>query len=324
MSALDLELVLVMGLTSISCALLGAFLVVRRLAMVSDAIGHVLLFGIVVAFFIFRDLQSPGLILGAAIAGLLLVGLVEALVRSQRVKEDAAIGLVFPALFAGGILLASMYFKNTHLDVDQVFLGMPEYAVWRRVIVGDYDIGSVSRYIMAGVFLINLAFLLLFWKELKIATFDATLAAAFGFLPGALHYCLMGLVSLTAVTAFENVGPVLVVAFMIVPAAAGYLLVDRMSSLVLVSVVIALVGTLAGLMVARQFDTSIAGTIATLLGVESALIILVAPRRGIVSLMVHRYRQRRQLIRTLLREQQRGGMSWPLARDQGGESATSH
>lgn len=300
MSYIDLELLLIMSLTAMACALPGVYLVLRRMALLSDAIGHVLLFGIVVAYFIARDLHSVGLIIGAALSGLALVALVEALTRSRLVKEDAAIGLVFPALFAGGILLASMYFKNTHLDVDQVFLGMPEFAVYQRVIVGNFDIGSVARLIMIGMLLLNAAFIAIFWKELKLATFDAGLAATLGFLPGLLHYALMGLVSLTAVTAFESVGPVLVVAFMIVPAATAYLLTDRMSRMMLLAALLAAGGAVAGTLLARRFDTNIAGTVATTLGVLFAGAYVFAPRRGLAAQWSRHRRQRSELFENLL------------------------
>ncbi len=300
MSFIDVELLLIMSLTAVACALPGVFLVLRRMALLSDAIGHVLLFGIVVAYFITRDLHSFGLVIGAALSGLVLVALVEMLTRSRLVKEDAAIGLVFPALFAGGILLASMYFRNTHLDVDQVFLGMPEYAVWQRVIVAPYDIGSVARLIMAGMLLLNAAFIAIFWKELKLATFDASLAATLGFLPGLLHYALMGLVSLTAVTAFESVGPVLVVAFMIVPGATAYLLTDRMSRMVVLAALIAAGGAILGTLVARKFDTNIAGTVSTMLGLLFALAFVFAPQRGLVVQALRRRRHRREFFETMV------------------------
>jgi manganese/zinc/iron transport system permease protein len=300
MSYNHIELLLIMSLTAMACALPGVYLVLRRMALLSDAIGHVLLFGIVIAYFITRDLHSIGLVIGAALSGLVLVAAVEMLTRSKLVKEDAAIGLVFPALFAGGILLLSMRFKNVHLDVDQVFLGMPELAVNQSIILGVYDIGSVARWIMIGTLLLNAAFIAIFWKELKLATFDAGLAAALGFLPGVLHYALMGLVSLTAVTAFESVGPVLVVAFMIVPGATAYLLTDRMGRMMLLALLIAVVGAILGTLLAIRFDTNIAGTVSTMLGVLFGVAFVFSPSRGLAVQVARRARQRREFFETLL------------------------
>src|SRR5687768_5296029 len=119
------QLAMVLSVVAVACALPGAFLVLRRAAMTSDAIGHVLLFGIVLAYFALRasdvkdPLDSPWLMFGAAAAGLLAVVLVESLEKSGRVKADAALGLVFAALFAAGVLMVSVSVKNVHLDVDQ-------------------------------------------------------------------------------------------------------------------------------------------------------------------------------------------------------------
>ena len=126
----------VLILVAMACAVPGVFLVLRRNALVSDAIGHVLILGIVLAYFITRDIESPWLLVGAALAGVLTVALVEALQNTKLVRSDAAIGLVFPALFAIGVLLVSLYVPNVHIDVDAVLVGQPENADlprWRAV-----------------------------------------------------------------------------------------------------------------------------------------------------------------------------------------------
>lgn len=300
MSKAEFETILLMVIVAAACALPGVFLLLRRMAMISDAIGHVLVLGIVLAFFVTHDLKSPLLLVGATLSGLLLVALVEALQRSRLVKEDAAIGLAFPALFGLGVLLISMYLRAFHIDTDAVLLGMPEYARSRRLIFAGYDWGPYSTAVMAGALLINLLFILIFFKELKISTFDPGLAAALGFLPGVLHYVLMGSVSLTAVTAFDAVGAVLVVAFMIVPPSCAYLLTDRLSRMLLLSVLLGALGAAFGTWVAFRFGTTIAGTVATVLGVEFALIFAFAPHRGLVAQAVRRWRQRRELYETML------------------------
>jgi len=296
----SIEILLMLMLTAASCSLLGVFLVLKKMALLSDAIGHVLLLGIVLAYFVTGDLQSIFLVIGAALSGLLLVALVEWLARSRLVKEDAAIGLAFPALFALGILLASLYCSHTHLDIDRVFFGIPELAPLQRVIIGVYDVGMFSRWLMTGVVVLNAAFIILFFKELKLATFDAALAATLGFYPVVLHYALLGLVSLTAVAAFEAVGPVLVVGFMIVPPATAYLLTDRLHRMVVYSVCIGAVGSAIGAQVAQYFDVNIAGTVATVLGIQFALAFIFAPQHGRVVQIRQRLRQRREFFEQML------------------------
>ncbi len=292
MSSMQFEIQLVAAVVAAACALPGAFLVLRQMAMMSDAISHAILPGIVVAFFVTSDLSSPLLVVAAALTGLLTVSLVETVNRTRLVREDAAIGLVFPVLFSIGVVLIARYAGDVHLDTDAVLLGELAFAPLDRLIVGSYDLGPKSLYVMGGIGLLNLAFIVLFYKELKLATFDAGLAAVLGFAPAVLHYVLMGLVSLTAVGAFNAVGSVLVVALMIGPPATAYLLTDQLGRMIALSVLVGIISAVAGYWVSYAFDVSIAGMIATVAGVLFGLTVLVAPDRGLIAAMRRRARQR--------------------------------
>lgn len=299
MSALQLETALLAAAVAAACAVPGVWLVLRRLSLVGDAISHVLLFGIVIAFFVVPDLYSPWLLAGAAASGVLTVALVEALQRTRLVKEDAAIGLVFPALFAVGTLLASIYFRGTHLDVDNVLLGHLEFLYLQpRWLDGPF--GRKPTLIMLGFFALNAGLVAVLFKELKLSTFDPALAAALGFAPAVLHYGLMTAVSLTTVAAFDAVGPVLVVAFLIVPAITARQLTDRLWLMLVLSVVVGVVAAFAGVWVAFRVGTNIAGTVAVGLGLLFALVLVAAPRDGLVASAVRRWRQRRALHETML------------------------
>lgn len=293
------EIALVMATVAAACALPGVFLVLRKMAMTADAIGHVILFGIVVAYLIVRDLASPWLMVGAAASGVLTVALVEVLQRTKLVKEDAAIGLVFPALFSVGTLLASLYLRDTHLDADRVLLGSAELAPLDSVKLFGTRVPRAA-VVMSGLFLANLVLVGLFFKELKLATFDPALAATLGFRPGLLHYALMTTVSLTAVAAFDAVGPVMVVAFFVLPTAAGLMLTNRLGILLLLSVAFAVLGSGVGVLAAVRLDTNVAGTSATLLGLAFALVWLLAPGRGLLSQAFRRRRQRRAFHEAML------------------------
>jgi manganese/zinc/iron transport system permease protein len=216
MTTTQIEIQLIAAVVAAACALPGVFLVLRRMAMLSDAISHTVLLGIVIAFFIAGSLESPLLIMGAAAMGVLTVSLVELLNRTKLVKEDAAIGLVFPALFSIAVILISRYARGVHLDVDAVLLGELAFAPFDRIQFLGLDMPT-SLAVMGGILLINILFIGFFYKELKIATFDPGLAATLGFSPVLIHYGLMSLVSITAVGAFDAVGSILVVALMIAP-----------------------------------------------------------------------------------------------------------
>jgi manganese/zinc/iron transport system permease protein len=235
-TAAQIEIQLIACVVAVACALPGCFLILRRMAMMSDAISHSILVGIAVGFFVIRDLNSPILVLSAALTGVVTVSLVELLTRTKRVREDAAIGLIFPALFSIGVILISRYAGDVHLDVDAVLLGELAFAPFNRLSVLGRDIGPKGFYLMAGILLLNLLFIAIFYKELKLATFDAGLAGALGFSPAVIHYALMTIVSITAVGAFDAVGSVLVVALMIAPPATAYLITDSLSSLLAIGV----------------------------------------------------------------------------------------
>lgn len=293
-----LELSLVLSVVAVACALPGAFLVLRRSAMTSDAIGHVLLFGIVLAYFVVRDLDSPWLLFGAAAAGLLAVVLVEALEKSGRVKADAALGLVFAALFAAGVLMVSVSVKNVHLDVDQVLLGQPEAAKDPRWEVLGTAVPPV--WILGAVLAANVLLVSLFFKELKLSTFDPGLAASLGFRPAVIHYGLMAVVSVTAVAAFDAVGPVLVVGFFVVPAAAAFLLTDRLAIMLVLAGAFGVVAAFLGTFAADALNTTTAGAVAAALGLLFAAVFLAAPGRGLVAQAAERARRKRAFRELML------------------------
>ncbi len=287
-----LEIQLIAVLVAVACALPGCFLVLRRMSMMSDAITHTLLLGIVLAFLATHSLTSPFLIVGAASVGLLTVWMAEALQHSRRVSEDSAIGLTFPLLFSIAIVLITRYADSVHLDADAVLLGELAFAPFDRMIVGGADIGPRAAWSMGCVLLLNLAALSLFFKELKLATFDPVLAALMGFAPVWLHYGLMAAVSITAVAAFQAVGSILVVAFMIGPPASAYLLTDDLRRMVVLSALIGGLNAVAGYWMAAWLDVSIAGSIAVMTGLSFLGVFILSPSRGLLSVVRRRARQR--------------------------------
>jgi manganese/zinc/iron transport system permease protein len=305
----QIEVQILAALVAAACALPGVFLVLRRTAMVSDAISHTILFGIVIGFLVVRDLSSPLLMLGATLTGVLTVWLVELLSNTKRVQEDSAIGLVFPLLFSIAVILISRFAGNAHLDSDAVLLGEIAFAPFDR-----WELMGISLprgiWMISAILLVSITLLLLFYKELKLTTFDAGLAVALGFSPALIHYGLMTMVSLTAVGAFDSVGAILVVALMIGPPAAAYLLTDRLPVMLGLSVVIGVGSAISGYWLARAIDTTIAGSMASMVGVSFTLVFLFAPQRGVIATLHRQNRQRwafaQQMLAAHLLNHERG------------------
>jgi manganese/zinc/iron transport system permease protein len=179
-------------------------------------------------------------------------------------------------------------------------LGELAFAPFNRLVLYNIDIGPVALYLMGGILLINLVFVAVFYKELKLATFDPGLATALGFAPGLMIYGLMGMVSITAVGAFDTIGSILVVAMMVAPPITAYLLTDRLSKMIVLSVVFGGLAALSGYWVAHFLDASIAGSMAGMAGVLFGVVFLFAPRRGLVAMARRKTRQRWEFAQTML------------------------
>ncbi len=283
-----------------ACALPGVFLVLRRMTLMSDAISHAILPGIVLAFFLTHSVSSPFLIVAATATGILTVVFVELLQKTKLVKEDAAIGLTFPALFSIGVILISRYSKNIHLDIDAVLLGELAYAPLNQLDINGREIGPVALYVMGFMLVLNVVFILVFYKELKLVTFDASLAATLGFAPTLIHYGLMTLVSMTTVGAFDAVGSILVVALIVGPPATAYLMTDSLTRMLILSVIIGSINALGGYWLSILLNVSIAGTIASVTLLVFVLVFLIVPNRGLVSIARRHIRQKWEFAQTML------------------------
>ncbi|MXV39203.1 iron chelate uptake ABC transporter family permease subunit [Flavobacteriaceae bacterium Ap0902] len=301
MISAQIEIQLIAVLVSVACALLGVFLVLRKMALISDAISHSILPGIVIGFFITQDLNSPLLIILAAAAGMLTVLLVEWVQQTNLVKEDTAIGIVFPALFAIGIIMIAKNAGDVHLDVDAVLLGELAFAPFNRWMVNGTDLGPKAAWVMGVILLIVGLIIKLFYKELKVSSFDAGLASSLGFSPLVIHYGLMFLSSVTIVGAFDAVGAVLVVGFMIVPASIAYLWTNRLNVMIWLAVLVGASSSILGYWVAHWLDASIAGSIMAVMGVFFAIAYLFSPEHGRIIQKIRRNQRREEIsLLTLL------------------------
>jgi manganese/zinc/iron transport system permease protein len=314
-SEIGQRIILVGALTNVACALVGCFLVLRRMSLMGDAIAHAVLPGIVLAFLFSGSMHIVPLFIGAAIVGLLTTFLTQTLHQFGRVPTDAAMGAVFTSLFALGVVLLKRYISGVHFDVACVYEGSLTSVALDTVVAGGWELPRQLVTVMPVVVL-NLAVILMFWKEFKISAFDAGLSTTMGFSATALHYALMALVAVTSVASFQAVGSILVVAMLIVPPAIAQLLCDRLSRMVILACVFAVASAVGGYWLAHQWDVSPAGAMAVFAGGMYAVAVLFAPRYGIVSTLVRNLQTslrilREDLLSMLYRDEELGGR--PLA-----------
>ncbi|MDU4671952.1 MAG: metal ABC transporter permease [Finegoldia magna] len=284
------QTLLVLLVTAIACSIIGVFLVLRRLSMLADAISHSILLGIVLAYFIVKDITSVYLVFGAAIFGIITVFSIESLSKTKLVKNDDAVGIVFPMFFALAVILITKYARNVHLDVDIVLMGEVIMAPLNTVNFLGVEIPK-SLLQMSVMGLINLAFIWIFFKELKLTTFDAEFAKIAGFSEVLLFYGLMSLTSFTTVVAFEAVGAILVISFLIAPASSAYLISKNLRTMIINSVLYSILNSILGFVLAMYYNLSMSGISATIAGI-TFFITFLFNKNGFLMKIITRKRKR--------------------------------
>lgn len=229
-------------LVTATCGLIGNYLILRRMALVGDAISHSVLPGLAGAYLLSGSLTLPTMMVGAISAGLLTTFLIEFLHTRSRIKADAAIGITFCSLFALGVVIINVFASKVHLDADCVLYGELSY-----VSRGINEIMPHQVLTMGIVAMIVTLLIVLFYKELLLTSFDALLAGSQGFRPGMMHLMLMGVLSVVIVAAFESVGAILVIAMLILPGATAQLISTRLPVCLWLSVLHAAISAVGGL-----------------------------------------------------------------------------
>lgn len=253
------------------------------MAMVGDAISHAVLPGIVIAFLLTGSRDSVPMVIGAGILGVFTTFLIEFFHKKGRLQTDASIGVTFTWLFAIGVILISAYAGKVDLDQDCVLYGEIAYVPLDLWITASGNImGPRVMYTTGIVLIIILIFIIFGYKELFLTTFDPSYASAIGISTALWHYLLMGAVSITTVASFEAVGAILVVALLIAPPAAAYLLTENLKKMLIITTFLGVIISISGYYMAVWLDGSIAGAMASIAGLIFALAFLFAPKSGIV------------------------------------------
>ena len=293
-----IESLYILIITSLACAVLGVFLVLRRLSMVSDAISHSVLLGIVIGYFVTKDIGSVLLIIGASLFGVLTTVCIELLIKSKRVTEDASVGIIFPLFFSIAVILITRYARNVHLDTEVVLIGEIILAPLHRINFLGLSLPKALVQ-MSFVLLINIVFIAVFFRKLKISSFDPVYAGVAGIAGAGLYYVFMALVSFTAVSAFESVGAILTISFFISPAASAYLISKDLKITILLAAVYAVVNSCIGYFLAVKFNVSMSGMCALVSGLTFMITIAVYPG-GIITKMIRYIKNKNRFSRELL------------------------
>ncbi|WP_417210661.1 metal ABC transporter permease [Antarctobacter sp.] len=283
-------------LASVACALPGNFLILRRQALIGDAISHVVLPGIVVAFLLTGVVAALPMLLGAAGAAVVAVVLIEAIKRLGKIEPGAAMGVTFTTLFAGGVLLLEQSdTSSVHLDVEHALMGNLESLVWLRAtgwgsLLDAHALTGLPEELprIAVVCFAVILLTLVFWRWLKISTFDEGFAQALGLPVGMIGMGLVITAAVAAVAAFDAVGSIIVIAMFICPPAAARLMTNGLERQVLWSVLFAVVSAVAGYVLAgygplwlgAEDAVSAAGMIATVSGAILILACIFGPHRS--------------------------------------------
>lgn len=284
-------IILTACLASTACALAGSFLVLRKQAMLSDAISHAVLPGIAIAFLLTASRNTLPMLLGAGAFGLLTVWLTEQLQRRGRLRNDASMGIVFTTLFAIGVIIITLFAGQVDLDQECILYGEIAYVPWDLWMLNGLSVGPRPVWILGFVVLLNLSFIISFYKELKVYAFDPDLAVSLGMPVVLVHYSLMGTVSFSTIAAFESVGAILVVALIIVPPAAAYLWVQRLSRMLMLAVAFGIFSSISGYYLALFTNSSIAGAIAVMTGFLFGIAVVLNPTDGLLWRGMRRLRE---------------------------------
>lgn len=254
-----MEILIILIIAALNCHLVGHIVVLRNESMIADALSHAILLGIVLGFFVFKQLDSPMLVVFAALFGVLTIAMINHLNRSTKINHDTATGLVFPLFFAIAVILITMYANNVHLDMDMVLMGEIIFAPLTRMEILGLSVSTTLVKVFVN-FIIILVSGIYLYQPLKCYLSNPTQAKLLGININVLSHVLMILVALTTVMSFDSVGSISVIAFFVAPSLSILKGVKHYHQFLLASSLMAILIPIIGYLVAIQYDLTIAGT----------------------------------------------------------------
>lgn len=280
-------------LVATACGLVGNYLILRRMALVGDAISHSVLPGIAIAFLLSKSRGSGAMFAGALAAGVVTTLLIEMIHKKSRIKHDSAIGIAFTTLFAIGVILITVFASEVDLDQECVLYGEIIWVPFADAVqLGGIELGPEPVVRMGAVALATVCLILLFYKELLVSSFDPGLASSLGINAGVMHYSLMCWLSVVVVSAFESVGAILVIAMLILPGATASLVSHRLPVIMFLTVAHALISTVLGIHLGFWFNSSMAAAMVVMGSVLFTLAWIFSPSQGLARAAWKRWKPR--------------------------------
>lgn len=289
-----IEVLWIMILTSLACGILGPFLVMLNLSMTADALSHSVLLGIVLAFFVVRDLNSPVLFLMAVIFAILTVLVVEWLSHRNRLAKEDALAFVFPCFFSIAVVLISYFFRNAHLDVDIVLMGNPLFAPFIR-----WGLFPKSMILLSLLFLVNAGFVFLFFQEFKMLCFDREFSSLKGIPQKNLFYVLIVLTSLTIVLSFDSVGAILVISYLVTPVGIALLWTRRFRETVFLSLIVGILISVVGYYLGIYWNVSLTG-LSSAIGFLFCFISILFYKKGVIWTCIKKVKDKKMVQENLI------------------------
>lgn len=271
-------------LVGLSCGVLGCFIVLRNMAMIGDALSHAILPGVVVAF-IWVGYSVLGFFTGAVLAGLISAVFITWIQQHVRTKNDAAIGIVFTAMFSLGVIGISWISRNegVHLDLKDFLFG------------NVLGVSNQDLYLTLGVSVYVLISVVLLYRYLFVTTFQPIIAQTMGISVKTVHYFLMLLLSFSVVAALQTVGVILVVAMLITPAATALLLSDRLPVVITLAALLGMASALLGMVAAILFETTPGPAMTVVATLLYVLAVFFSPNKGLLFTRLRGFRLRRRI-----------------------------
>lgn len=285
------ELFIIAALSSLTCAMLGPVILLRRISLMSDAVSHSVLLGIVVAALLSQSTEWYFLLPAAALVGMLLLYVVQWLQRKSAIESGAALGLIFPFFFSLAVILIHQFGRNLHLDEHLALMGEMAFAPFERLVLAGRDVGPVSVYTMSTMIVLQFLFLIFNYRKLKHFLFDREHYELSGHKSKHMDLALQAILVINALVVFRSIGIIVFIALLVAPAASALLFSRSLIFSLLLAQVLALGAGLGGARLALLLDWNFAGSICLVLSIIFLLSFLFNPAQGLIAAIKKRKQQ---------------------------------